>query len=168
MGYLNLLDNRLHFGELCPSLRRMPKTLIMEQRCSVEGWRVMVVKHRLCKNAVTYLLDFSGVQKLLTISLCLRELVPRGRWQNWELSLPWTLIPWGWHGTISRGQVGAKTKAPLIAPFLQMNLEPLTASSAWVLPYQLVKDKPWARLGFSMDFINIILLQIFFFQSNLN
>lgn len=112
--YLNLFGNKLHFlGELCLSLWRVPKTLIMNQRCSLGGLSSVVIKHRLCEKTVTYAVDWiSHVWKTpLSSPSCLCEPVRVGSSRTGVCpSLTWNHL-WG------TAEAWSSARAPLRAPF---------------------------------------------------
>ena len=73
----------------------------------------------------------------------------------------WLFIPRGWHATISGGQGRAEAR-PMSPPsysfFSPNELGTFHCQLfAWVLPFQLAKENWQARLGFSMDFMDILL-----------
>lgn len=161
--YLNLFGNKLHFwGELCLSLWRVSKTLIMNQRCSLGGLSSVVNKHRLCKKTVTYAVDLiSHVWKTsLGSPSCLREPVRVGSSRTGICpSLTWN-HPWGtidgWSSARAPPQ-SSFSLSELGKPFIASSL-PGCCHSSWP------KKKSRARLGFSVDFIDIFPYRFFFFN----
>jgi len=122
----------------------------------------MVIKQRLSEKYCNlfFLLDFSGVLKLLTSSSRLCE--PAQCWRLWEWdggSL--ALHPWG----LTRNHLwGAgegwslSNEPPSPSSFSPNELGTFHCQLfAWVLPFQLAKENWQARLGFSMDFKDILL-----------
>lgn len=81
----------------------------------------MIIKHRLSKNTITCSVywisqvckNYSPVQHIYVSQGHVGRL--RVGW-----SLPWLFVHWGWHETISDGQVrvdACPTRSSLIAPF---------------------------------------------------
>lgn len=161
--YLNLFGNRLHFWEeLCLSLWRVSKTLIMNQRCSLGQLSSVVIKHRLCKKTVTYAVDLiSHVWKTsLSSPSCWCEPVRVGRSRTGICpSLTWNHL-WGdsWGLKLSQSPPQSSfSLSELGKPFIASSL-PGCCHSSWP------KKKSRARLGFSVDFIDIFPYGFFFFN----
>lgn len=153
--YLNLFGNKLCFGgTLFLSLWRVPKALVMNQRCTIGGPSLIVIKHGLCKNTITYSVGrISHVWKTSLSSLsCLCSPVLCGRLQDWDLSLPDMRPPLGDSWGLKTSQNPPQSSFSLNElgkPFLASSL-PGCCRSSWP------KQKSQARLGFSVDFIDNI------------
>lgn len=158
--YLYLFGNKLRFvGTLFLSLWRVPKTLVMNQRCTIGGPSLIVIKHGLCKNTVTYSVGrISHVWKTSLSGLsCLCSRVLCGRLQDWDLSLPDMGPPLGDSWGLKTSQNPPQSSFSLNElgkPFLASSL-PGCCHSSWP------KQKSRARLGFSVDFRHHF-LRIFF------
>ena len=122
----------------------------------------MVIKHRICKNTITYAIywisqvckDFSFIMFTRAGAILeASELRGEPPLAVHRLGLMWNHLP--------GGQLSSPATASHNSWFPNELGTPNSQLFAWLLLIQLVKEKSWARLGFSMDFVDIIFLQIF-------
>lgn len=151
-------------GALCLSPPKNAwKTFLVDQRCPFGRLSMMVIKHRICKNTITYAIygisqvckNFSFIMLMLAGAILeaseLRGEPPLALHRS---GLTWNHLP--------GGQVSSPGHSLSHSSWFPN--EPGSPNSqlfAWLLLIQLVKEKSWARLGFSMDFVDFIFLQIF-------
>lgn len=148
--YLNPFGNKLHSGDLCLSLRRVP--------------RLMVGRHRLCEMPPpTVCIGFLRHVKHLTVrhaygSQCCLGGSRTGTWAlpgSQPLGLTWNHL-WG---TVRADACLAR--ALIRAPFSQMDSEPFLASALLGAAFQPAKEKSQARLGFPVDFTESVSYGLF-------
>lgn len=116
----------------------------------------MVVTHGLCKNTATH--SIGWVSQVTETSLASHFLPIPTLSQHWDLNLSGSSS--GLTMTGVQARAGAwPARASLPIPFSSRTSILPNQDLTWVLLIPLAKDTPPARLGFSIDFIDIFIPQ---------